>query len=471
MNQKTSAINAYQFRRFGGFDSRAASDRTTPGGAAPRRRCILYLTHRIPFPPDKGDKIRSYHWLKHLASRHDVFLACFIDDARDRRHVLALRTLCRDVLAIPVSSARMMRRAGFALVRDTLRGRRDPLTLAAYDHPAMRHRLALWSRMVEFDAVLAFSAAMAPYALNVSARRRVLDLCDCDSRKWLDYAAALRGRSVWRPARWLNPIYQREGRSLHDAELSWVGRFDATTVVNDKERRLLRMALPASRVHIVRNGVAAVPATPIPAAPILGFVGVLDYRPNIEALEWFINDIWPRIRVRQPDAVFHVIGRSPGRVVKRLSRRPGIRLIGPVDDITTQWSRLRVAVAPLRTARGIQNKVLEAMAHGRPVVTTTRVAEGLAHSSGAPLLSADGAAEFADAACRLIESDELCQSLGAAGRRHVREQWDWTGPTGDMERLILGAPAGSGGRPARRRRAPRRRGGGGARAGAEAAAP
>jgi len=407
------------------------------GVATPMRPRVLMLAHRIPYPADKGDKIRAQRWMSWIAARSDLYLACFVDDRRDAVHVETLRGICRDVTALPLRRGQIWRRSLRRLTADAPFGRSAPLTVAAYRDEEMARRLHCWSRLIGFDAVLAFSGAMAPYALEISARRRVLDLCDCDSRKWSEYAERDRARLPLDPRRMRGWLLGREGRALHDAERNWLRRFDAVTVVNDRERRLLRDA-SAATASVVRNGVDLPEPGPLPQEPVAGFIGALDYAANVDGLAWFVRNVWPIVRRRIPAARFLIVGRAPTAAVRRMHRVAGIEVTGSVPDVEPHWRAMRVAALPLRIARGVQNKLLEAMAFGRPVVATSAVVGGLDLRPAPGIRTADEAESFATELVDLLGDPDRCSEAGREGRRFVEMHLDWRRPCEAMWRLLLG---------------------------------
>jgi glycosyltransferase involved in cell wall biosynthesis len=427
---------------------------------------ILYLAHRIPFPPDKGDKIRSIRELQRLARDHRVWCACFVDDANDVRHVGALKEYCEDVIAIRLHKRTAQMRGLLGLARG------NTITESYYSHPAIRRALSAWSSFIDFDSVVAFSSSMAPYALDVPARRRVLDLCDLDSQKWLDYAARARG-----PARW---FYETEGARLAARELEWIERFDATLLITQAEVEALSAPAAPGKVHVITNGVEIPPARSPellstsgrnsasraagfsprefssceelriandPAyqigshsdrsrhsPPIVGFVGVMDYRPNIDAVTWFARTCWPGIRSKHPSAIFRIVGRRPTRRVLKLQKTPGIEVVGGVDDVDEEIRRFDVSVAPMRIARGLQNKVLEAMAAERAVVLTPEAAEGIAAVHNRHFIVTSEPFEMTKAICQLLSDATKRQQIGEAARRLVASDYNWDG---EMDRFAM----------------------------------
>ena len=408
---------------------------------------ILYLAHRIPFPPNKGDKIRSFRQLEHLARKHNVWCACFVDDEADMAHVDVLRAYCRQVEVVCLSRPR----AYFRGVAGLLSG--GTMTEAYLDSRRMRAVLVRMSREVSFDVAVAFSSGMAPYALDVPAKRRVLDLCDLDSQKWLDFASATSG-----PRKML---FETEGKRLAARELQWINSFDASILITQQEAADLGGPVAKDMLHIVGNGVQlqdAPPTSPMLKSdssdetsqdrpsnegsgwdmPTVGFVGVLDYRPNIDGVCWFVKSIWPLIRRVLPDAEFRIVGRSPTRTIYRLNRVAGVRVVGEVQDVGSELQRFDVSVAPLRLARGLQNKVLEAMAAALPVVLTTGAARGLGAEHGQDLLVADSPQPFADQVLELLASAPLRQRIGSSARHFVAVNHCWEAELQKFELIVTG---------------------------------
>ncbi len=379
---------------------------------------ILYLVHRIPYPPDKGDKVRSYHLLQHLVQRHRVHLGTFVDDPADEAHLPALRALCASVQAIPLNP----RRTRVASLRGLLEG--QPLTLPYYRHAG----LAAWVRgkAPSVDAALVFSSCMAQYTRGMPRAKVLLDLVDVDSAKWDEYAP----RHRW-PLSWL---YRREGRTL----LAWERRAAAaarhTFLATEKEAELFRSLAPesAERVSGMNNGVdaaffapAADRASPFgPGEQALVFTGAMDYWPNVDAVTWFAREALPRLLEAHPRLRFHIVGRSPTPAVQALASAQVV-VTGTVPDVRPYLQHAAVVVAPLRLARGIQNKVLEAMAMGRPVVAAQSCAQALQARPGHDLLAAHEVADHVAAVHSLLADPERARAVGAAGRERVLADFTW----------------------------------------------
>jgi sugar transferase (PEP-CTERM/EpsH1 system associated) len=394
-----------------------------------QRKNILFLANRVPFPPDKGDKIRTFHQLDHLAMSHDVYCACFVESQSDMAHARLLRRWCADVATVRWNRKAAAVRAAWGWMIG------KPLTCGAYGHRQMHRLLAHWAREVDFDVVVAFSSSMAPFALSVPAPRRVLDLCDVDSQKWTDYAR--RARFPW------SMVYRSEGRRLRRFEESCLDAFDATVLITDRERNLLDPHQSCASLHVIPNGATLPLEAPKPASqcgPIVGFLGAMDYRPNVEGICWFADRVWPRVLRCVRDARLLIVGRNPVRRVRRLARLPGVEVTGEVDNVRRYLLQCRAVIAPMHIARGLQNKVLEAMALKRPVVATTAVAEGLQVLSGHNILVADEEEEYAEKVVALCDFDGFCDKVGEAGYRCVATYYSWAETLRRYEDIILGTP-------------------------------
>ncbi len=390
---------------------------------------ILYLAHRIPYPPDKGDKIRSYHQLAYLARRHKVWCACFADDPADLRHVPKLRDMCQDVAVIRLFKSIATPRALWNLAAG------GTFTEGYYQHLRLLEALHRWNANVAFDAVHVFSSGMAPYARHVQADRKVIDLCDLDSRKWLAYAEQAGGPKA--------RLFHLEGQRLAERELQWLETFDAAVLITEAEADELANCPRQDKLYVIGNGVD-VPDLPderhVPDDPRIGFVGCMDYPPNVDAVRWFVDDIWPWIIKEVPETVFQIVGRRPTRAVRSLAGRR-VEVLGEVDQVLPHLRGFRVSVSPHRVARGLQNKVLEAMAAARPVVLTSAAASGIDARHGEHFLVADAPHPFAFRVLDLLADASRCADIGQAARRFVVEHHCWDREVAKLESLLT-RPAG-----------------------------
>jgi len=401
---------------------------------------LLFLAHRIPYPPNKGDKIRSFHLLRHLARTHRIYLGAFIDDPADRAHAPVLESLCE---AVHLAELRPRSRRLWSL-SGLLTG--EALSLPYYRHPGMRRWVERVLEAHAIDRVLVYSSQVAQYVQGArwAGLRRIADFVDVDSEKWRQYGA----RRAW-PMSWL---YAREGERLLAFERAVAAEFDATTFVTEEEAALFRGLAPeaGARVRVVANGVDTDYFSPerrypdpyAPGGPVLVFTGAMDYWANIDAVTWFAESVFPRVRRSLPEARLYVVGARPSPAVRKLQAQPGIFVTGAVEDVRPYLAHARLAVAPLRVARGIQNKVLEAMAMAKPIVATRAATEGLL--PGAPLNPvADGDAEaLAERALRLL-SEPGGAASGAPGRDWVVRHCAW-GRSFEQHARLLGTPPAGG---------------------------
>lgn len=396
-----------------------------------KRLKILYLTNRVPYPPNKGDRIRTFHQIDRLALHHDVYCATFTETHADAQRVERLRRWCREVITVPF----LKRPAAIRAVWTCLKG--GTLTHGAYLHPDMTKQLARWNQRIGFDVVICFSSIMAPYVRGVAAQRKILDLCDVDSAKWNEYASQSRF-----PA---SRIYKIEATRLAAFEQAAVTAFNETIVITSRERRLIDADESNPRVHVVSNGVRALgrPTDATVAGPVVGFLGTMNYRPNIDAVCWFADRVWPKIRHTLPNAQFLIIGREPTRTVRQLAEREGIVVTGGVSETHSWIQKCRVVAVPLRVARGLPNKMLEAMAAGRPVVASSAAAACIDAEPNRHFHVADEPEDFADRTIRLLCENRACHEVAREALTWVRAHHDWEIVLDQFERVVFGEGTGA----------------------------
>ena len=407
--------------------ARPAGSIASPARSASRRgddapsaaRDILFLAHRIPFPPDRGDKIRSWHLLDHLGRIGRVHLACFADDAADAAHLPALRAAMGGRLG---EAHVEIRRAGKAAAgaRALLSGK--PVSLTLFDSPKLRGFVDRMLAGGRIGTVFAFSGQMGQFVPHGLRQRFVMDLADVDSAKFAQYADEGAG-----PMRW---VHRREAAKLFAFERATAERADVTTFVSEAEAGLFRARTGLAGIRAVSNGIDLAffdPAADFPrlarqpgAPPMLLFTGQMDYAPNVDAVRWFAQAVLPLV----PAARFVIVGRNPTAEVRGLAGER-VHVTGAVPDIRDWLAAADIVVAPLRIARGIQNKVLEAMAMARPVVATGAAFEGIDAVPEQDLLVADGAEAMARAIVRLLESPQQAAALGRSARACVERSYSW----------------------------------------------
>ncbi len=383
---------------------------------------VLFLTQRIPYPPNKGEKIRSFRLLERLARRHRVHLGCLIDDPDDLQH----RDTVRGMVADAHFGVLDRRRARIWSLRGLLTG--EGLSVTYFGDAGLRAWVRRVLTEVKPKAGVVSSSNMAPYLLDEPDRPPLLvaDVVDVDSAKFAHYAREARPPMRWVFAREADRIAALERRLA--AEAAWC------TLVSEPEAALFRQVALRARARVlgVPNGVDTAFFSPEHAAvspydgagPVLAFTGHMDYPPNIDAALWLAHEILPLVRRTVPAARLAIVGANPAREVQALASRPEILVTGRVPDVRPYVRHATVCVAPLRIARGIQNKVLEAMAMGRPTVVTTAALTGIAAEPGRDVLLADTPRGIADAVLQALDPAHAL-ALGAQARRFVVEHHGW----------------------------------------------
>jgi sugar transferase (PEP-CTERM/EpsH1 system associated) len=395
---------------------------------------LLYLAHRIPYPPNKGDKVRSFNLLRHFATNYRVMLGCFVDDPADHDYIEKLGEWCEDVHCEPLNP----RVARVSSLRGLVNG--DALSLPYYRSP----RLARWVReMVTRHPIrhaVVFSSPMTQYLDGLRGIRKLADYCDVDSAKWTAYANDHSGPAAW--------LYRREGERLLAHERRAGARLAAISFVSEDEAKLFRELAPelAERTHAVSNGVNAEFFSPDPTREspyqagekTIVFTGAMDYWPNIDAVRGFATEVWPEIRRRDAQARFVVVGMNPAPDVRALAADPRIRVTGTVPDVRPYLQHADVIVAPLRIARGIQNKVLEAMAMGRAVVASSAAATGIEAEPGREIAVVDAPHETVEAIAALLADPAAAARIGAAARSRVLARYSWEAHLSKLDPLLEG---------------------------------
>ena len=353
---------------------------------------VLFLSHRLPYAPNRGDRVRAFHLLREMSRWAQVDVVALAHDDEEASHAGELKPIVRSVVAARVPKTLNLARAVLSLPT------RRPTTHSLLASPELERAVDTLASSRRPDVVLAYCTGIAPAAFRPSLRNApvVLDMVDVDSQKW----ASLSASSAW-PRSW---IYARESRVLAAFEAESSRRAVATLVVNDKERAALSSIAPGAQIHAVENGVDLAglrPTSPPSGAPTVVFCGVMNYAPNAEGAVWLAQQVWPLVRADKPDALLEIVGAHPTGAVQALENpSAGIHVTGSVPDVRPHLWAAAVSAAPLQTARGIQNKVLEAVAAGLPVVVTPAVMEGLPSEVRAACAEASTADGFA---ARLIE--------------------------------------------------------------------
>ncbi len=376
---------------------------------------VLFVTHRVPYPPDKGDRIRTYHVLRELAKVAEVWLLAAADEPTTPEQEAKLKGLCARVAFVPVGKTRWVR-GGLSL----LAGR--SVSEGLFGEPKLRAVLAGWIKEAKFDASLTSASTLAHLQQRDGWEKvpAFIDLIDVDSQKWFDYAAAASGPKKW--------FYSTEGKRVRKLEQELCKWSKGVFLVSHAEGKLLDGFTAAGTATPATNGVDLDyfrPQPDVKADLTCAFVGALDYPPNIDAAVWFAAEVWPKVRMAHPTAEFRVIGRQPVPAVLRLHGTGGVNVVGQVPDVRPAVASSAVAICPVRIARGLQNKVLEAMAMAKPTVAAPPAVAALNVQLGRDLLSPTTPDEWVKTLVELLADKQRQAELGTAGRKYVEEHHHW----------------------------------------------
>jgi sugar transferase (PEP-CTERM/EpsH1 system associated) len=389
---------------------------------------ILFICHRFPFPPNRGGKIRPFQMIRHLSKKHSVVVASLAHTEEELEQGVGLEQHCQATIAEVVpSSSRWLRASGKLASK-------APSSAAYFWSPRLDRRIReAWSTQ-KFDAVMVHCAFVAQYAMQLQGAFRILDFGDMDSAKWFDYAQ-FRGFP-------LSLGYKIEALKLRRFEREAARSFDRCTVTTNgewEEYQTMGVPTPCS---VLPNGVDAEyfhPSSSSPRsseAPVIVFLGRMDYFPNIDGISEFARNIFPHIRTSIPNAELRIVGSNPSANVRSLEQLRGVMVTGHVPDVRPYLAEATVAIAPLRLARGTQNKVLECMAAGVPVVSSPQAARGIQAIPGDHLLVAEDALSFASQVVEVIRNTELRSRLAALGRRQVLSTHSWAASMKLLDELL-----------------------------------
>ena len=383
---------------------------------------LLFLSHRLPFPPNKGDKIRSHALFTHLAARHTVHLGCFIDDVEDFAYTNAVSAMTGSCKFVPLTKTRKLLRSAMAFLNNS------SITAEVYQDVELQQWVDTILQRERIDCAVVFSSSMAPYLLSgkyLSPRHVVFDMVDLDSDKWLQYSKTVGLATSW--------IYRREASKLLEVERAAAEKFVLTYLVSPYEVQCFSRLAPesATRIKPLSNGVnlnyfsPGAYASPFPqdVTPIV-MTGRMDYWPNVEGALWFANVVLPLVKRKVSNARFYVVGGQPVSALRNISTAD-VQIMGEVSDVRPYIAAAGVVVAPLRIARGVQNKVLEALAMRMPVVATEEASRGLAAIAGRDLWVANSAEDFARDVVDAARSKDH-DVVAANGRAYVEKYHNWS---------------------------------------------
>ncbi len=393
---------------------------------------LLYLVHRLPYPPNKGDKVRSYHLLKHLAKNHRVYLGSFIDDPEDERYLECLPQYCAEmhVARLKPVLARILSLKGLL--------NNQALTVPYYQNTGLKNWVDKVIKENKIEAAVVFSSAMAAYVENIQNIKKIIDFVDVDSAKWSQYAKNHR----W-PLSWL---YKREGKMLLSFERRVAIQAEKSFFVTENEKNLFCQLAPecSNKVSAMCNGVDSDFFSPEhefntpynkEEIPIV-FTGAMDYWPNIDAVRWFSAEIFPKLKSEWSNLHFYIVGRNPDQSVLRLAKENEIVVTGTVPDVRPYLRHASVVVAPLRLARGIQNKILEAMAIGRPVVASEECSTAVDAVAGRDFLTATTVSDYVQKIDELLRKRKFAEDIGICARKQVVAKYSWDAHLTNIDRHL-----------------------------------
>ncbi len=390
---------------------------------------IVVLCQRVPYPPNKGERTRSFHQIRWLAQGHKVHVLALAESPSEAAAAGPLRELCRSVEVFRRGRPASAVRAAVAAATGA------PLTPAFFFAPALARRVRRLARSAPPGVVVASSSSMAQYGRIFRGVPKVLDLVDVDSAKW-----ALFSQQSPLPR---SLVYRLEARRLRAYERRQAAAFDRVALTTELEIEKLRAFSPVENTFILHTGidVATLGATAREEAPVptLVFTGQMDYLPNVAAVTWFGRTVFPQLRRRRPTLEFQIVGRNPSPEVRALTGVAGIEVTGEVPEVTPYLARAWVFVAPLRETVGVPSKILEAMAASVPTVATEAAARGLSREAqdGRDLLVAGDDAALASALERLLSQQHLRERIGASGRRFVCTSYSWQKTGRQLEEVLL----------------------------------
>ena len=395
---------------------------------------ILFLCHRFPLPAEGGGKIRALHIIRHLAgSGHDVTVCSLIGSPDEAVGAGELRNS-----GIRVESPVLgeLARWGRMLLRFPST---EPMTFGYFRSRRLARRIAALLREEPPDLILAHCSSMGPYVEASEGIPSILDFADMDSQKWLDYSRV-------KPFP-VSIAYAIEGRKLERREKELSQAFDICTTISLNELETLRGLSASANTDWFPNGVDLEyfsPAGDDYDPDLIVFVGRMDYFPNEQAMQWFCSHVWSKLRDRRATLRLRIVGARPGPAVRRLAQIDGVEVTGSVPDVRPCILRAALSVAPLKIARGMQNKVLESMAMGIPVVTSERVGYGLGLGADSPLRLAETADQYVDSILSLIEDRALRQECARKGRELVESDYSWGSAMRKLDEIIDSVRASTG---------------------------
>jgi polysaccharide biosynthesis protein PslH len=392
---------------------------------------ILFLCHHFPYPPDHGARIRAFHFIRHLSQTNSVTVATLAHTQQELIQGQGLKEYCHRVIGEVIPTRVRWGRALEALCSST------PSSVAYFRSVSLQRRIDDLLASENFDVIMVFCAFMAQYVLAWQGGYRILDYGDIDSAKWRDYS---RYKTV--PVSW---AYAWEAAKLRNYERRIARHFHHCSVISRGELEEFQRFEVDVRCTIVPNGVDtdyfSYSAGNRNGASTIVFLGRMDYFPNVDGVQYFVREVFPLVRQKLPAVELRIIGSNPAKSVRDLAKIPNVSITGYVQDVRSYLRGAAVSIAPLRIARGMQNKILEALAMGIPTVATPEAAKGVECVPGKHLLVADCAKAFAEEVIRVIEDSSLRKNLAEAGRLQIEQVYGWDHSGDRLDTILTQRPS------------------------------
>ncbi len=403
---------------------------------------ILFLTHRFPYPPNRGDRIRSFRLLEFMSKIAAVDLGTLCDETPSEEYVSVLKSYCQRTAFVPWRPYGRWIHAGLSLLTGST------MTEGLFSSSALRKQIRAWAADTAYDRVVVFCSSMYPYSRLPELKNipLITDIVDVDSQKWFDYAAVSTGVK----GAFKRRIFETEGRRLRQKEIEIAQTSLRTLAVSEDEVKLYRSFCPESvqeKIIPLSNGVDSdffSPEAQYDKADViphrLVFVGAMDYRANLDGIEWFLDNVWEEVKERFPQMELDLVGSNPGEKAQSFAKTPGVNLIGRVDDVRPYIYRANAVVIPLRVARGIQNKTLEAMAMAKPVLASPMSLQGIDDSVTQYAWSCNEPQDWIDSLTQLFNQgvdDSEVQNRALKGRQAIVDSYSWPARFARLSELIL----------------------------------
>lgn len=385
---------------------------------------ILFLTHRVPYPPNKGDKLRAFNILKYLSKNYSISLLCLADNAEDLNYGNELRKYCKSVNIIPINKFWAKMRSLFCLFSKL------PLTLAYFYSRKLKKLVKEKVESENFDVIFIYSSSMAQYALGINGIPKIMDFIDVDSDKWGQYAQYAKFPQ--------KIIYKVEQRRLKRYEEIIANSVEHCIVTSKIEAEVFRSFIPGMQISAISNGVNFEYFKPNSfnyEEKRLIFTGQMDYFANVDGILYFNREILPLIKKKIANVKLYIVGNKPAKDIVNLAKEDVV-ITGFVEDVRSYIQKSAVCVVPLRIARGIQNKILEAMSMGVPVVTTSQACQGIDVCPGEDIFIEDSPEGFANRVIDLLKDRDLRKQMAMRGRKTIEAKFKWNKNLEQIDKIL-----------------------------------